>query len=57
MNYLKEVRQEMKKVTWPSFVDVNHFTWISILFVIAFALYFALTDEVFSTLIEWFVNL
>lgn len=57
MNYFKEVKEEMKKVSWPSLTDVTHFTWISISFVIAFALYFALTDDVFSRLIEWFVNL
>lgn len=57
MNYFKEVRQEMKKVTWPSVADVNHFTWISIAFVIIFALYFALTDDVFTRFIEWFINL
>lgn len=57
MSYFSEVRKELKKVSWPSVSEVNHFTWISIMFIVVFALYFALTDTVFSNLIDWFVSL
>lgn len=57
MKYLSEVRKEMKRVTWPTMATTSHFTWISITFIIAFGLYFGLTDAVFSSFIDWFVNL
>lgn len=53
MNYIKSVRNEMKKVNWPSVKEVNRFTWIVVIFVVIFASYFALTDEVFSSLMDW----
>lgn len=56
MNYIKSVGKEMKNVSWPSVKEVNRFTWISIFFIIAFGLYFGLTDEIFSTLLEMFFN-
>ena len=57
MSYFGEVRKEMKRVVWPTAKETNHFAWIAIMFIVVFELYFALTDQVFSTLIEWFVNL
>lgn len=57
MKYLKEVGQEMRKVTWPSFGEVNHFTWIVIMMIIFSSLYFTLTDTAFSWLMNWFLKL
>lgn len=53
MNYIKSVGNEMKKLSWPSVKEVNRFTWIVVIFVVIFASYFALTDEVFSSLMDW----
>lgn len=57
MKYFKEVGQEMSKVTWPSFKELNRFTWIIILMIAFFALYFTLTDNAFAWLMNWFINL
>lgn len=57
MNYFKNVFQEMKKVKWPSLGDVNRYTWTVIFMVIAFSLFFALTDVVFSTVLNWLYSL
>ncbi|WP_124057734.1 preprotein translocase subunit SecE [Vaginisenegalia massiliensis] len=57
MNYIKEVAQEMGKVTWPSFKEVNKYTWTVIVSVILFGLYFGLVDFGFGKLINWLVSL
>lgn len=57
MNYIKSVGKEMKQVNWPSVKEVNRFTWISIVFVVVFGLYFMLTDGAFSSLMDWFFSL
>lgn len=57
MGYIKGVFQEMKQVTWPSIKDVNRFTWVVIIMVVLFSLYFALTDFAFSNLVDYLVNL
>lgn len=57
MGYLKGVREEMKKVTWPSFKEVNKYTWTVIAMIIFFSLYFALTDFVFGNFINWLTGL
>lgn len=57
MGYFKEVNQEMKKVTWPSAKEVNNFTWIVIFMVIIFAVYFGITDQIFTRLLHWLLSL
>lgn len=57
MRYFKEVAQEMRKVTWPSFKETNRFTWIILFMIVFFALYFTLTDGAFSWLVDYFINL
>lgn len=53
MNYIKSVGKEMKNVSWPTLKEVNRYTWISISFIVIFGLYFGLTDQVFTTLLDW----
>ncbi|MGO4938232.1 preprotein translocase subunit SecE [Fundicoccus sp. Sow4_H7] len=57
MDYIKNVAKEMKNVTWPSLKEVNRFTLISIVMIIAFALYFALTDFASEGFINWLISL
>lgn len=57
MTYLKNVIQEMKKVTWPNLQEVNRYTWTVIFMVIAFSLFFAGTDFAFSKLLNWLFTL
>lgn len=57
MNYFKNVANEMKKVTWPSFSEVNKYTWTVLMMVIIFAVYFGVIDYGFSELINWLVTL
>jgi preprotein translocase subunit SecE len=46
--YFGELRQEMRRVTWPSRAQVQATTIIVILTVFAFAAYFKLVDELIA---------
>ena len=46
--YVGDLRNEMKKVTWPSRKQVESTTAVVILAVFAFAAYFAIVDAVLN---------
>ena len=43
-NYLKESRQEMKKVVWPSKKEATNYTLAVILISLGLAVFFAIVD-------------
>jgi preprotein translocase subunit SecE len=47
-SYFEDLRQEMRRVTWPSRAQVQATTLVVILTVFAFAAYFKLVDEVIN---------
>jgi preprotein translocase subunit SecE len=47
-NYIDDLRQEMKRVTWPTRMQVQATTAVVILTVFAFAAYFKIVDEVIA---------
>ena len=49
--YVEGLREEMRRVTWPSWKQVRATTTVVIVAVFAFAAYFWLVDEVFGRLI------
>jgi preprotein translocase subunit SecE len=46
--YFEELRQEMRRVTWPNRQQVQATTLVVILTVFAFAAYFKIVDEVIA---------
>ncbi len=48
INYLRDVRYEAKKVTWPSRKEVINTTLVVIMAVIFFGFYLFLWDVIFS---------
>jgi preprotein translocase subunit SecE len=50
-NFLKDVRSELKKVTWPSRTEVNSTTIVVIAATIFFGFYLFFMDVIFSWLI------
>jgi preprotein translocase subunit SecE len=57
-NYINDLRQEMKRVTWPTRAQVQATTLIVILTVFAFAFYFKVVDEVINrTVIRLYTDL
>ena len=51
-NYFEELQQEMRRVTWPTWKQVRATTIVVIVAVFAFALYFAVVDELVGRLIN-----
>jgi|SRR5215207_4967951 len=59
VQFLHDVRAEMKRVSWPSLTHVQNTTIITIIAVIFFAVYLFLVDQGLSRLIlglEWLVE-
>jgi preprotein translocase subunit SecE len=57
--FLRDVRAEMRRVSWPTANDVKNTTIITIIAVIFFAVYLFLVDQGLARLIlglEWLVN-
>jgi preprotein translocase subunit SecE len=51
-NYFEELQLEMRRVTWPSWKQVRATTAVVIVAVFAFAAYFAVVDQVVSSIIN-----
>jgi len=51
-NFLKEVRAELKKVTWPSKMEVYSTTLVVILATFFFGFYLFFMDVIFSWVID-----
>ena len=57
--FLRDVRAEMRRVSWPTLNDVKNTTIITIVAVIFFAVYLFLVDQGLARLIlglEWLAN-
>ena len=52
IQFLHDVRAEMKRVSWPTFTHVQHQTIITVIAVIFFAVYLFLVDQGLSRLIN-----
>jgi|TARA_B110000263_G_C15069959_1_gene401378 preprotein translocase subunit SecE len=50
--FVRQVRQEMQKITWPQRRDTFLSSAIVIVLIIIFSLFFLLTDQVWSFLIK-----
>lgn len=57
MGYIKGVFEELKRVTWPSFNEVNRYTWTVLITIVLFGIFFGIVDLGFSSVINWFLNL
>jgi preprotein translocase subunit SecE len=57
VKYLKEVRAEIRKVTWPSREEVTRLTTIVIVVLVAASAFMAVVDYAFSWLMRIIVNL
>jgi len=55
--FLRDVRAEMRRVSWPSVKEVKNTTIITLIAVIFFAVYLFLVDRVWSFLIIQLQNL
>jgi len=54
--FLSEVRNELKRVTWPSQKEVYATTVVVILTSLFFGVYLFLIDQVFFNLVQWILR-
>ena len=54
--FVRQVRQEMQKVTWPERKDTFISSAIVIILVILFSLFFLLTDQIWSKGLQWIIE-
>ncbi len=47
-SYIEEVKGEMKKVKWPSKKEMGKYTISTLVFIVAFALYFFGIESLFA---------
>lgn len=52
LNYLKDVRAELKHVSWPSRRQTAVYTFVVIAISLAVAVYLGLLDELFALLLQ-----
>ncbi len=52
VSFLKDARSELKKVTWPTWEEVNRSTIVVFVTVIFFTLFVYFADEAISFVIE-----
>ena len=52
INYLKDVRAELRHVTWPSYRETVTYTAVVIGISFAVAVYLGVLDEVFSMILQ-----
>ena len=55
--FIREVRQETAKVTWPSRKETIQTTAMVFIMVILVALFFMAVDSVLGTLVRWVLGL
>ncbi|NLM63031.1 MAG: preprotein translocase subunit SecE [Mollicutes bacterium] len=53
IEFLKDVKKEMKKVRWPNKKEMATYSIATISFIIFFALFFMIIDIVLATLKTW----
>ena len=54
--FVRQVRQEMQKVTWPERKDTFISSAIIILLVVLFSLFFLVTDQIWSKGLRWIIE-
>ena len=54
--FVRQVRQEMQKVTWPERKDIFISSAIIILLVVLFSLFFLATDQIWSKGLQWIIE-
>lgn len=56
IQFLKEVRNEGRKVSWPNMTDTRRLTLVVFIFVIAISLFLTFADMIFSNIVRWIIG-
>jgi len=57
INFLKDVKVEMKKVTWPSRDELITYTVVVIVVIFILSVYIGVIDKVFGSFLELFLRI
>ena len=55
--FFKEVKIEIKKVTWPSRNEIINYTMVVIFVIIIVSAFIGVIDKIFGTFLEWFLSI
>jgi preprotein translocase subunit SecE len=56
LTFLQEVRQEVSKVTWPTWKEVWITTAMVLLMVVLTAIFFLIADQIIATVIQFLLG-
>ncbi len=56
MEFLKESRAELGKITWPTRDELRESTWVVIVSAIAITVFIGLVDQVFNYLLKLLIR-
>ena len=56
IQFLREVRNEGRKVTWPKMTDTRRLTLVVFIFAVSIALFLTFADMIFSNLVRWIIG-
>lgn len=56
IQFLKEVRNEGRRVSWPNMTDTRRLTLVVFIFVVAISLFLTFADMIFSNIIRWIIG-
>ena len=57
LNFVRQVREEMAKVTWPTRTETITTVWFVALMSFAAALFFIVVDHVIFSMVRWLLRL
>jgi preprotein translocase subunit SecE len=55
--FVRQVRDETKRVTWPSRKETTYTTFLVFVMVFIAAIFFFGVDQLLSTIVRWFLSL
>lgn len=56
VQFLREVKAEGRKVTWPNLKDTRSLTLVVFIFAVAISLFLTFADMVFSYVTSWIIG-
>ena len=54
--FMREVRAEARKVTWPSFKETRMLTLVVFIFAVILSLFLTTADFAFSSIVKWVIG-
>jgi len=57
VKYLEQVRQEGRKVVWPSWRETVITTILVVVLMLILGVFFFFVDSIFSTIVDYFINI